>query len=114
MNVSATPMPVARANSRSAAAAPARATPLPASTIGFDRRADELEPPRSSSGAAAPAGCGSCARAGSGSASSVLRHDVLGQLDVGRAGLLRLGDLERLAHDLGDRSRARSAARSTS
>jgi len=30
------------------------------------------------------------------------RHHVLGQLDVGRAGLLRLRDLERLAHDLGD------------
>ena len=34
MNVSATPIPVARANSRSADAAPTRATPLPASTIG--------------------------------------------------------------------------------
>ena len=35
MNVSATPIPVARANSRSAGAAPARRTPLPASTTGL-------------------------------------------------------------------------------
>ena len=41
MNVSATPMPVERANSRSADAAPARATPLPASTIGLLARADD-------------------------------------------------------------------------
>ena len=32
-------------------------------------------------------------------------HDVLGQLDVGRPRLLRLGDLERLAHHLGDHAR---------
>ena len=35
MNVSATEMPVARVNSRSAGAAPARTTPLPASTTGL-------------------------------------------------------------------------------
>ena len=35
MNVSATAMPVARLNSRSAAAAPARTTPLPASATGL-------------------------------------------------------------------------------
>jgi hypothetical protein len=29
-------------------------------------------------------------------------HHVLGQLDVRRAGLLALGELERLADDLGD------------
>ena len=33
------------------------------------------------------------------------RHHVLGQLDVRRPGLLRLGDLERLAHDLRDHPR---------
>ena len=42
------------------------------------------------------------------------RHHVLGQLDVRRARLLGLGDLERLAHDLGDDRRVRTAARSTS
>ena len=41
-------------------------------------------------------------RAGSGSASTVRGHDVLGQLDVRRPGLLGLRDLERLADDLGD------------
>ena len=45
MNVSATPIPVARANSRSAEAAPARATPLPASTIGLLGRADDRARP---------------------------------------------------------------------
>ena len=34
--------------------------------------------------------------------STSIAHDVLGQLEVRRAGLLGLGDLERLAHDLGD------------
>ena len=33
------------------------------------------------------------------------RGEVLGQLDVGRARLLELGDAERLAHDLGDGTR---------
>ena len=100
MNVSVTPMPVARANSRSAGAAPTRATPLPASTIGLiaERITDD--------------GLEQLGRGRLGAADGGLRrqrhgvdlvgHDVLGQLDVGRARLLRLGDLERLAHDLGD------------
>ena len=100
MNVSATPMPVARANSRSAAAAPTRATPLPASTTGLIAER-MIETALSRSGADG-SGLRICVRAGSGTASSGRRHHVLGQLDVGRAGLLRLGDLERLAHDLGD------------
>jgi hypothetical protein len=37
------------------------------------------------------------------------RHDVLGELEVRRAGLGRLGDLERLADDLGDDLGARDA-----
>ena len=41
------------------------------------------------------------ARAAGGPASTVVGREVLGQLDVGRAGLLELGDAERLAHDLG-------------
>ena len=53
---------------------------------------------------------GSRPATGSGSASTGSRHDVLGQLDVRRARLLRLRDLERLAHDLGD-DRAPSSAR---
>ena len=68
MNVSATGMPVARANSRSAGAAPARTTPLPASATG-------LIAPRIRSAASqqlARAGLGRArgARRGSGSASS--------------------------------------------
>ena len=112
MNVSATPMPVARANSRSAAAAPTRATPLPASTTGLI--AERMTATALSSSCADGSGLRMFGRAGSGAASTVRRHHVLGQLDVGRAGLLRLRDLERLAHDLGDDVRARSGARSTS
>ena len=69
MNVSATPMPVARANSRSAAAAPTRATPLPARTIGFSAPRITLAASRSSS----PLGSGlrTPRRAGSGSASTM-------------------------------------------
>ena len=41
-------------------------------------------------------------RRGSGEASTRARHHVLGQLEVGGAGLLGFGDLERLADDLGN------------
>ena len=100
MNVSATPIPVARANSRSAGAAPTRMTPLPASTTGLI--APRMSSAALSSSCALGSGRRSVVRAGSGSASTMRGHDVLGQLDVGRARLLRLGDLERLADDLGD------------
>ena len=105
MNVSATPIPVARANSRSAGAAPTRATPLPASTTGLI--APRITSAALSSSCALGSGRRSVVRAGSGSASTRRRHHVLGQLDVGRPGLLRLRDLERLAHRLGDDPRAR-------
>jgi hypothetical protein len=70
-------MPVARANSRNAGAAPTRATQRRAGgqRLGVDHRA----------------------------------HHVLGQLDVGRPGLLGLRDLERLAHDLRDDPRVGQA-----
>ena len=99
MKVSATGMPVARTNSRSAGVAPPRTTPLPASATG-------LTAPRIMSAAL------SSSRAwGSGARCSPARqrrgvdlglHHVLGQLDVRGAGLLALGDLEGLAHHLGD------------
>ena len=112
MNVSATPMPVVRANSRSARAAPTRATPLPASTIG--RSAARISPTASSSSAAArlrpPHARLHRQRLG------VDRrgHHVLGQLDVRRPGLLRLCDLERLAHGLRDQRATTAGGRSTS
>ena len=99
MNVSATGMPVARTNSRSAGVAPERTTPLPASATGLDGAADDV------------GRLEQLARLGLGPRGAPARqrpgvdlglHDVLGQLDVGRAGLLALGDLERLAHHLGD------------
>ncbi len=67
MNVSATPIPVARANSRSAAAAPTRATPLPASTTGLI--APRITSVAFSSSCALGSGRRSVVRAGSGSAS---------------------------------------------
>jgi hypothetical protein len=106
MKVSATGMPVARLNARSAGAARARTTPLPASATG--RRASRSSAAAACSSAAAGCGSGPAARqrrrrrAGRG-------QDVLGQLDVGRARLLGLGDLEGLAHDLGDDLRAHHA-----
>jgi hypothetical protein len=72
MNVSATPIPVARANSRSAAAAPTRATPLPASTIGCSAARIRLAASSSSS----PLGSGlrtrSCAGSGCASTGSAI------------------------------------------
>ena len=69
MNVSATPMPVARANSRSAGAAPTRATPLPASTTGLI--APRMTSVAFSSSCALGSGRRSVVRAGSGSASTI-------------------------------------------
>ena len=99
MKVSATGMPVARTNSRSAGAAFARITPLPASATGWTA-------PRIRSAARSSSRAG-----GSGQHRALARqrlavdlggHHVLGQLDVRGARLLGLGHLERLAHDLGD------------
>ncbi len=99
MNVSATGMPVARTNSRSAGAAFARITPLPASATGWTA-------PRIRSAARSSSRAG-----GSGSTDALARqrlaldlggHHVLGQLDVRGARLLALGHLERLADDLRD------------
>ena len=100
MNVSATPIPVARANSRSAAAAPTRATPLPASTTGLI--AERITATAFSSSCADGSGLRMCGARGQRHGVDLRRHHVLGQLDVGRAGLLGLRDLERLADDLGD------------
>ena len=111
MNVSATAMPVARQNSRSAGAARARTTPLPASATGL--MALRMRSAALSSSRAAGSGW-TGRRRGSGAASTSARHDVLGQLEVRGAGLLGLGDLEGLAHDLGDDVRRSSRARSTS
>ena len=99
MNVSATGMPVARTNSRSAGAALARTTPLPASATG-------LIAPRTRSAARSSSRAAGSERIwrvrGSGCGVDLLLHHVLGQLDVRGARLLALGELERLAHDLGD------------
>ena len=106
MNVSATAMPVARQNSRSAGAAPARTTPLPASATGLialRMRSAALSSSR------APGSGLTGRRRGSGRGVDLGGHDVLGQLEVRGAGLLGLGDLERLADDLGDDLRARDA-----
>ena len=93
-------MPVARENSRSAGAAPARMTPLPQSATGLI--ALRIRSAALSSSRALGSGL-TGRRRGSGSRPvDVHAHDVLGQLEVRRAGLLGLGDLERLAHDLGD------------
>ena len=106
MNVSATAMPVARQNSRRAGAPRARTTPLPARATGLialRMRSAALSSSRA-------AGSGSTGRRrGSGAASTSRGHDVLGQLEVGGAGLLGLCHLEGLAHDLGDDLRARDA-----
>ena len=99
MNVSATGMPVARTNSRSAGVAPPRITPLPASATGLS--APRIRSAAFSSSRAWGSGCDGLA-ARQRRRVDLRRHHVLGQLDVGRAGLLGLGHLERLAHDLGD------------
>ena len=88
MNVSATPIPVARANSRSAAAAPTRATPLPASTIGCSRRPDQAR--RLEQLTFARLGPAHAQLRGQRLCVDRLGHHVLGQLDVRRPGLLRL------------------------
>ena len=106
MNVSATGMPVARTNSRSAGAAPPRTTPLPASATGLT--APRIRSAAFSSSRAAGSGR-AWRRRGSGSRVDLRRHHVLGQLDVRGARLLGLGDLERLAHDLGDDRRVGEA-----
>ena len=103
MNVSATPIPVARANSRSAAAAPTRATPLPARMIGFD--AARITFAASSSSRPLGSGRRHAQRRRQRLGVDHVAHHVLGQLDVRRPRLLRLRDLERLAHDLGDHAR---------
>ena len=68
MNVSATPIPVARANSRSAGAAPTRATPLPASTTGLI--AERITATAFSSSCADGSGLRMLVRAGNGTAST--------------------------------------------
>ena len=76
MNVSATPMPVERANSRSADAAPARATPLPARTIGL--LAERMIAAASSSSREAGSGRRIPTCEGSGSASTELARTSSG------------------------------------
>src|SRR3954452_10293174 len=105
MKLSATGIPVARTNSRSAGAAPPRTTPLPARAIGF--KAPRITSAAFSSSRAA--GAGRPGRVGSHGPLAgarlpphVGRHDIFRELDVGRTRLLRLGHLEGLAHDLGD------------
>ena len=92
-------MPVARTNSRRAGAAFARVTPFPASATG-------LSAPRTTSAASEQLAGGGLGLDGLATrerrALHVVRHDVLGQLDVRRAGLLGLRHLEGLAHHLGD------------
>ena len=68
MKVSATPIPVAKANARSAAAAPVRTTPLPASTIG--RSASRMIPSAERSSSGLGSGLRRPSRTGSGSAST--------------------------------------------
>src|SRR3954467_13197485 len=106
MKVSATGIPVARTNSRSAGAALPRTTPLPASATGLTEPRTRSAA-RSSSRAAGPAGAraprrrgrlgGDLAGARERLGVDLLDHHVLGQLDVGRARLLALGQLEGLA-----------------
>ena len=99
MNVSATGIPVARQNSRSAGAAPRAHHAVAGERDRVQRAADQV------------GGLQQLARGRLGLHGrpprqrlrvDLGRHDVLGQLDVRRARLLGLGDLERLAHDLGD------------
>ena len=68
MNVSATPIPLARASSRSAGAAPARATPLPARITGLI--ASRIISAAASSSPALGSRRRVCVEAGSGSAST--------------------------------------------
>ena len=106
MNVSATRRPVCSAERR-AAPAPrsSRTTPLPASTTGR-RAADEVGGPQQAHGVGLASAAGA-ARQRRGV--DLGRHHVLGQLEVRRAGLLGCGDLERLAHRLGDDARVSHA-----
>src|SRR6476469_1063515 len=103
MKVSATAIPVARQNSRRAGAPRARTTPLPARATGLmalRMRSTALSSSRA-------AGSGSTGRRrGSGDLGG---HDVLGQLEVSGAGVVRLCHLEGLADDLGDDLGARDA-----
>ena len=73
---------------------------MPASTIGL--MALRMRSAASSSSRGAGSGRRRGRRAGQRLGVDLRGHDVLGQLEVGGAGLLGLGDLERLAHDLGD------------
>jgi hypothetical protein len=83
MKVSATAMPVARQNSRSAGARAARTTPLPARAIGLI--ALRMRSAALSSSRRAGSGL-TGRRRGSGAASTLGGHDVLGQLEVRGAG----------------------------
>ena len=100
MNVSATGMPVARTNSRSAARRSAADHAVAGQRDRIDARRGRGRPPCSSSRAWGSGVRGLAARQRLGV--DLGRHHVLGQLDVRGAGLLGLGDLEGLAHDLGD------------
>ena len=104
MNVTATGTWRPRAKARSPSDARRRSTPLPASTIG---RSDAAMS-RAAWSIASSVGSGRYASVGCERLRGVARlgrhrGEVLGQLDVGRAWLLELGDPERLADDLGDR-----------
>ena len=104
MKVSATGMPVARTNSRSAGAAPRAHDAVAGEHHRPLGAADQLGRPQQLARG----------RLGADRAPARQRlgvdlrgHHVLGQLDVGRAGLLALGHLEGLAHHLGDDRRVR-------
>ena len=102
MNVVMTCRPVCSQNARSAGEASWRTTPLPASITG--RLAPWMISAARSrlTGSASIIGSGP---RGSGAPVDHASHDVLGQLEVRRAGLLGGGDAERLAHRLGDHAR---------
>ena len=94
--------PVCSQNERSAGAASWRTTPLPASTTG------RLAPWMTSAARSRLTGSASIMASGprgSGDPDRRRLHDVLGQLQVRRAGLLGGGDAERLAHRLGHHAR---------
>ena len=98
MKVSATGMPVARTNSRSAGVGAAADHAVARQRHRVDRAADQVGRLEQ----LARRGLRADGRCAAAAAVDLGGHHVLGQLDVRGAGLLALGHLEGLAHDLGD------------
>ncbi len=102
MNVVITCRPVSSQKARSACEAPWRTTPLPARITGISAVCSSSAARSRLTGSASTIGCGA---RGSGRPDDAPRHHVLGELEVGRAGLLGDGRGEGLAHRLADHAR---------